>query len=198
MSNTSFGVKLKAAATALKYPRDSDYYRSYIEYYGGSHFQQFEGMNDQEIITIANAQGVERLPEFYIEYLRYFGKRSGDLFIGSDTDSRYLPTLKMSASSLKTKFEPVEYGVPEDAFVFKGHQDNTYWYFRTNNKLEDPPVYMLWEDMNGDDTENDYIRESLPYHDNHGYGWITLSSYLALFIKERAGQDSYDEFLRAL
>jgi hypothetical protein len=191
----SFGAEMKKKASDLKFPPSSTEYQLYVENLGGSYLQSFEGCTDIEISAIAEAQEVSRLPKTYVEYLRHFGKRSGDLFLGSDVEMRFLIRLKKYAINLMAN--TAKGSIPKDAFVFRGQQGHTYWYFRTNNFLEDPPVYVIWEEMGLHKPEEELIDVAqLPYHDEHGDGWKHLSEFLTLFIRERESEKAYQEFLR--
>lgn len=178
----SFGSRLYSKAMELKFPPQAIYNYD-VDY------QRIEGCTDDEIRKLMDEQQIERLPQIYLEYLKYFGKRSGDIFTGLYSTFNDILPLKREARSLCAELK-IE--LPEDAFVFLGQQGHTFWYFLTNNISDNPAVYIIFEMMDDEEERNDF---GLPYEDEHGMGWETLAAFLAEFIREREGESAYQKFL---
>lgn len=189
MSN--FGFLLREKALELKLLSQDPLYQQYLTYFKTPDFQAIEGCTDEEIERLKTAQNVKNIPQVYLDYLRHFGRKSGDFFIGYDVNLEQALHLKEGAIRMINRFLP-NHEIPSDSFFFLGDQAVNYWYFRTDNKEYDPPVYVVSEIFE-DDPE--YFSR-MPYRDNHGVGWPHFSHFISGFILQRAGQAAYDEFLQ--
>lgn len=80
-----------------------------------------------------------RLPKKFREYLLVTGHGAGEYKIGSDYQYKYLFDLTRQARcELKRAGNPFQ--LPEDAFVFFGHQGYIFAWFNVSDG-DDPPVY---------------------------------------------------------
>lgn len=186
---TTFAALLYRKAITLKYTSGSFLFDCYKSYFGKHDFQQIIGCSEKEISDIMRAQNVKKLPRFYVEYLKIFGKQSGDLFLGFDIDMKGIMGLKSKEHF--ERFIP-HFQLKDNMFIFRGQQDHTFLYFLTDADPVDPPAYLISELTYEDDPE---LWDSLPYQDVHGSGWQHLSEILSIFILERAGIDEYSKFL---
>ena len=127
-----FGEKLREKLTELKYPRapwDTVYPLLIQE------------CSSEQIEEIIKAQGVQHLPEIYIQFLQAMGYRAGDMWMGSDITYHALLGLKIDARKL---LETDGFTLPEDAFVVLGHQGHTIWFFRTNHHDDEDGCIRDW------------------------------------------------------
>ncbi len=127
---TSFGEEFakKLIASHLVYPN------------------KVSGWTAQEIQTLMEKQGVERLPEVFRSYFAHVGYGSECLFLGESYGYGAMTVLKDFMKSTMAKDKKYADQFREDAFVFVSH--NGYWYafILTDNEDDDPPVYQYEED----------------------------------------------------
>jgi hypothetical protein len=100
---------------------------------------KISGCSDDEIKALMKAQGVERLPQTYVEIMQQVGKVH--LIVASWDDA-----VKLKQHLIRS-LEETPYTLPQDAFVFKEHQGYLWWFFLTDNEDEDPPVYIYVEEQ---------------------------------------------------
>jgi hypothetical protein len=99
-----------------------------------------EGCTSEEIEFLKQSQGVDFLPETYVQFLEEMGQGAGLLFLGSDYTYNFLIVLKENAlSTLKSARSQLK--LPDDAFVFLMHQGYIFYYFHTKNLDNDPAIY---------------------------------------------------------
>jgi hypothetical protein len=106
--------------------------------------EPIRGCTPDEIEALKNYQGVDYIPEIYYQFLLELGRGAGKLFRGSDYSYKYLPHLREDAKILFSEHKPPLL-LPDDAFVFFGHQGYIYYYFHTGNREDDPAVYSYQE-----------------------------------------------------
>jgi hypothetical protein len=118
----------------------------------GNKSEEIEGCTDEEIEEIRRVQGVERLPELYVEYLRLMGRYPGDLFRGSEVNYRCLTSVvegegnfKERAVALLKEWAVENFELPEDAFIFIWHQSYIFLYFDTKASDYDPKTHYYSE-----------------------------------------------------
>ncbi|MEP7284747.1 MAG: SMI1/KNR4 family protein [Chloroflexota bacterium] len=139
------------------------------------------GCSPQEINEMKARQGVNYLPDLYVEYLLVLGKEAGNLDVGSSCFYPTLLELKGSAVNLLEENE-FPFLLPDDAFVFFMHQGYQFLYFLTKDKLEDPPVFYYIEDPD--------LRSLMPQR-KHEH----LSEFLTYFIVDVKGKEAQESFL---
>jgi len=112
------------------------------------------GCTDEEIELLCKAQGVDKLPSIYIEWLKVMGKQAGWLMRGSDIlypidykedfrETYYDEELDVSSS----------YEFPENSFVFWSHQGYQFRFFLVD-ATDSSAVYFWAEGM--EKPEKDY------------------------------------------
>ena len=85
------------------------------------------------------------LPAAYKEFLLWGGIQAGGFLVGSDFF--YDPQMYQLREGLEALLKEDEFPepLPEDAFVFGGHQGYIFWFFKTSDG-DDPPVYGYKEE----------------------------------------------------
>jgi hypothetical protein len=101
-----------------------------------------KGCPPKEIDNILKKQRVQFIPKLYYQFLQHLGQDANDLFRGSDYSCARLPNLKDNAIDMLSYLEPPQI-LQDDAFVFLGHQGYVFYFFLTEQRLEDPPVYVV-------------------------------------------------------
>jgi hypothetical protein len=106
---------------------------------------EFKGCTPEEIESVMAAQGVTRLPRMFRRYLELMGNSGmNTIYQGSHWRCGSMHNLKRDVIELMEDFDE---GVtlPQDAFVFFGHQGCEYRFFLTDNNDDDPPVFRYVE-----------------------------------------------------
>jgi hypothetical protein len=142
--------------------------------------QSITGCDETEIEQIRVAQGVNKLPDIYKQYLLTAGQNTGGLYEGTDVTYKFVVNLKKWAKRLLIE-NGEEFVLPDDAFVFLMHHGYQFMYFLTDNTDEDPPVYHYIE--GGDKIDKVYEH---------------LSYFLTLFIAEDESPVAQQDFLEHL
>lgn len=104
--------------------------------------ESFKGCSPETINTIMVKQSVKRLPRVYYDFLLIQGKAGlgRNFYLGSSWSCETLKYLKDDLID-NTKRYDSDFSLPEDAFVYFGHQDYEFQYFLTDNDNDDPPNY---------------------------------------------------------
>ena len=175
-----FGKALFEKAVELQLPSDHKYLRWIKDYP-----LPIKGCTDEEIKVMAHIQQVKKLPRIYIDFMKYFGKASGDLFIGY---SFYHTEANMKDIANKYLRNEGKFQLNSNDFVFMDLNGHSFWYFDTSSG-EDPAIYM-YVISDGDD-EDDYPFKlgGIKIEEN-------LSIFLTQFIAERESEEKQSEFLR--
>jgi hypothetical protein len=101
------------------------------------------GCTDREIEELLGRLGLTQgLPEAYQAFLVEIGSAPGDLLRGSDLRCSSLEHLQREFEQVRLAVGGAE--VPHDAFVYLGHQDYEFCWFRLSER-PDPPVYSFSE-----------------------------------------------------
>ncbi len=103
----------------------------------------FEGCSEDQISQVAQAQGIETLPEVYRDILSLMGRRAGRFLVGSEAYYPEIMGLRSAAESLLRE-NRVPYCLPANAFVFLMHQGYFFCYFLCGG-TDDPAVYYYCE-----------------------------------------------------
>lgn len=128
MKSTPFGIYLRDKLIAS----------------GFGEAKYFYGCSEAEIKQLEEAQKVDFLPETYRQFLWVMGHSCGSFWQGSDLLYRHAIDLK-DAANADFKWLESTVRIPDDAFVFISHQGYVFYYFHTNNRDDDPPVYAIYE-----------------------------------------------------
>ena len=180
--NKSFGEALVEQIERYRFPKDSRYVKWFQIYP-----LPINGCSDNEISEIARKQNISLLPEIYIEFMRYAGKDSGDIFIGYDLTYRYVSRTNMKKLANKILEKDGKSLLGDIAFVFMNLQGHSFWYFLVNQG-DDPPVYLYMMDDGEDDPEYPCKSGSIEVAAH-------LSEFFTQFIAERASDDEQQKFI---
>lgn len=113
-----------------------DFITSYLPRLGA-----IAGCTEDEIIQLEREYSL-RLPAAYKEYLRLFGKSTGQLLAGYHTTvDQIRRNIACVAFDLVNTIHSNTFKVEPDMFFF-GQWQGTVFYFRCDGN-EDPPVYMI-------------------------------------------------------
>lgn len=106
-----------------------------------------EGYSGESIQRVMKAQEIDRLPKKVIEFLETMGERNPLFDVGQLASERLVKHKEDLRYHFKTDRPPVDYELPQDAFVFLVTKDGNcpFVYLHTDNDSEDPPVYMWIE-----------------------------------------------------
>lgn len=96
---------------------------------------------DGEIGELERSAGA--LPASYKAYLLVAGRQPPSAWVGSDCALRHLPGLRKGAEELLR--ENGQPPLPASAFVFLMHQGYQFFYFETDGRNDDPPVFYYLE-----------------------------------------------------
>lgn len=106
-----------------------------------------EGAGDDEVAELERYAG-GRFPTVYRQYLGLFGRRSGELFRGTESGLSQPHRLRLrEAAERLLERRPSGFRLPPGAFVFLMTQGYQFAYFPTDAG-NDPPVFRYLE---GDD-----------------------------------------------
>lgn len=101
------------------------------------------GCTDREIEALLGKFGLTQgLPDAYQAFLLQIGSAPGDLLRGSDLRYSALEHLQREFKQVLLAVGGAE--VPDDAFVYLGHQDYEFCWFRLSER-PDPLVYSFSE-----------------------------------------------------
>gem|GEM_PF-4236390 len=99
------------------------------------------GCTVNELNQLKTSQQVNRLPDLYTQFMCVFGKESGGLRHGGQY---HFP----QALTFKQHWKPA---LPEsDCFVFVSNNDDMALFFHTEDVLENPMVYRIFETIDSD------------------------------------------------
>lgn len=121
------------------------------EILGFDYAGQIVGCDENEIKELESAVGL-KLPTAYKEFLRWAGNSLGDFEEGSEFfyDQDLVDLQRMAKDLLVDNNTPFE--LPDDAFVFWGHQGYQFTFFRTSEG-DNPPVHYYIEAGQGEKEE---------------------------------------------
>ncbi len=130
---------------------------------------QVQGCTEDEIELLRQGQGVEFLPEMYRQIM---------LFMGSTGMSQVLDGAAgchLLAGGKRLWFEGVlkerKIISTKDFFLMMEHHGYQYFFFRTKDKLDDPPVWGQWDDdyfyKLGDSLSTFILEELEPSREKH-------------------------------
>jgi len=180
---TSFGEAMRDKLETLKYPKG----HIFVEW-SDVYPLPIKGCTVSEISEIKVTQGVEQknLPDIYLEFLRYLGKKSGDLFIGYDLTYFYLTKYNFTVSINRTLRQDGHRNLGENVYAFMNKQSVSHWYFHLDDG-DDPAVYF-YSEFTGE--------EEHPTKDGPIKVSNRLSEFFTSFIAERESREAQTEFLR--
>jgi hypothetical protein len=117
-----------------------------------------EGCSEPEIEMVRFRQKVDFLPKVYREFLAEMGRNAGELFLGSSYTFNRVLTLKDDSNAELERFGH-DFRIPEDAVVFLDHGGYAYWYFCTQNRDDNPEVYLYIEENRSVKKMADHLSE---------------------------------------
>jgi len=106
---------------------------------------EISGCSSEEVMELQKRQGVVFIPEIYKEFLVKMGKGAGSFLQHVEC---FYPDLLHLKAEVKTEIlreDRTIFRLPEDVFVFMVNQSYEFFYFHTNAKESDPPVYHYIE-----------------------------------------------------
>jgi hypothetical protein len=104
---------------------------------------QTVGCSEEVITSLDKYSAVGRLPEYYRQFLLSMGGYIDGRYLGSYLFTcEYLEEIQKEGHDMAKKFRPE---VPADAFFFATYDFVDYFYFRTMDINDNPPVYMCSE-----------------------------------------------------
>ena len=115
-----------------------------LNFTGLASSNSIRGCSEKEIAVLEKHFEII-FPRSYREFLKYFGRRAGQLFEGTDCFYEQLWDLRNWAEDLILE-NGLAFRVPRDAFVFSMHQGYEFLYIPTDAG-DDPPVYQYVEDQ---------------------------------------------------
>jgi hypothetical protein len=104
---------------------------------------EMKGCTNKEMLEIESAQGVS-VPTTYRSFMMHMGRNAGRFLIGSDYAYPGVLTFREEAKRL-LKRSNSPFTLPCTAFVFFFHQGYTFLYFDTNQKIDNPEIFMFTE-----------------------------------------------------
>jgi hypothetical protein len=100
-----------------------------------------EGCSEATVRKFDKHAASGRLPELYRQFLRAMGKQVNGTFMGSYLFyCEFLENIQKEAHKM---VEETKKDVPADAFFFATFDYVDFFYFRTDEKNDNPPVYMV-------------------------------------------------------
>jgi len=104
------------------------------------------GCTDDEIEQLRIAQGVERLPALYVEFMRQMGRSDGGLAKSSDADLSYAVAIKLKSPEVGYALPILRsLGLEQESFVFLSDNTNFIYTFDSRDTQADPLVYSFTE-----------------------------------------------------
>lgn len=110
------------------------------------------GCSSNEIESVKAAQGINRLPKVYQEFLEELGNEAGTAFSSYFYTYASLSWMKESAKE-GLREENITLALSDDAFIFLDLHGKIYYFFYTDNDSDDPEVYYLSFKDSIDDAE---------------------------------------------
>lgn len=105
-----------------------------------------QGCSQDEINQILKTQEVRYLPALYIEFMLLMGKMS----IVFETNLYYayphVLRFKTRTQSFLTFWNETSVTLPKDAFVFYEAEQSAFYYFLTEQQINNPMIFYIWED----------------------------------------------------
>ncbi|MET9488644.1 SMI1/KNR4 family protein [Nocardia sp. NPDC006630] len=102
------------------------------------------GCDEQEIVALMRAQGVQALPDAYREFLAYGGKDPYWLSRNDEWDYDWLLEGKELAREIVVEDYERDFTPFADAFVFLTHQGYMFYYFRAEDLAETDPNFWIY------------------------------------------------------
>jgi hypothetical protein len=122
----------------------------------------FVGCTEEEVESIRLAQCVAYLPGLYRQFMLEMGKSTAGLIPADDAGDFIFPEVISFQND----------GLPEDCFVFLvDSQVDSFWFFRTANREDDPMLYAVNFD--------EFDLETKRYVPDEIVALFRLSEYLA-------------------
>ena len=104
------------------------------------------GCTDEEIEALRIAQGVERLPALYVEFMRQMGRADGGLGTFFEADFSYAAVVKLKSPEIGYALAILRsLGQEEGSFVFLSDNANFLYTFNTSDPYDDPVIYNFHE-----------------------------------------------------
>lgn len=120
-----------------------------------------EGMSQAEIDEVMRIQEVTFLPRIYREFLEAMGKGSVPVFQGGESGSYHtLRFIKANCMAGFTDDGPTAHDF-RSTFVFLEHQYHTFFLFFTDDRSEDPEVFMYHDSGEMCDGRGGFCKEGL-------------------------------------
>ncbi|HEX2907821.1 MAG TPA: SMI1/KNR4 family protein [Phototrophicaceae bacterium] len=102
--------------------------------------KNFRGCTEEELEAVRIKQGVGYLPLLYQQFLLEMGNGGCYLYTGSEYTIADLLELKIRANTLLATAN--QKNLKSDVFVFLMHQGYAFMYFHTEDRNDNPPVYV--------------------------------------------------------
>ena len=104
------------------------------------------GCSDEEVEALRVAQGVDRLPALYVEFMRQMGRADGGLGKPFDADFSYAAVIDLKSPELGYALPILRsLGLERENFVFLSDNGNFLYTFNTDDTIDDPVVYNFHE-----------------------------------------------------
>jgi hypothetical protein len=135
----SFGQALHKKATELALPQ-SNLEQGSITVYP----LPILGCSEEEIQTLAELQGVTGFPYIFLEFLRYMGRASGDLYRGYDIGYQYFGAYNMKSKANKVLIRDGKQTIQDQQFVFMNLGGHSFWFFSTDEVMIQVFICIYW------------------------------------------------------
>lgn len=103
----------------------------------------FYGCSEEILNEAIKEQNVTHLPEAYRKFMLAFGTKFDNIL--GDSCSCYMLQEGGFKEVLIYELKKIEITLPDDAFVFYCHDGYVWYFFRTKDNIDDPPIYCYWE-----------------------------------------------------
>jgi hypothetical protein len=102
--------------------------------------ERTRGCSEERVQALDRYAACGRLPELYREFLLAMGEYIDGTYMGSYLFTcKYLDEIQEEGHAMAKEYQPE---VPSDAYFFATFDYVDYFYFRTSEPDDNPPVYM--------------------------------------------------------
>lgn len=139
---------------------------------------QCVGFTDDEIQQVKDAQSIKILPKLFKTYLKHMGHNGFNrIWVGSDFNFQSMLFDKdLLVGNIdffnSSKDETVK--LPENIFVFISHQGHSFYFFVSETKDSNPPIYSYSEGAHkiikvADNLSSFFVEDIINYIKRRGY-----------------------------
>lgn len=122
------------------------------------------GCSDEQIERMKIGQGVEQLPELYIQFAKCMGNGAGLLFDYITATCNYLENIKPRIEEyFHNSFERFEFGLAPDVFIIHANREG-FVFFHTNLDNDNPAVYQFHTLLSENPRKLGTLTEHLEHH----------------------------------